>query len=159
MVTGQGVSAIPAGAGSFAVLCVDDLLIVVPQDRVVALEPVVAVEAATDDANAIGSIETEGRRWPVFCIDSTLERVDAMPGSRTICAVLRGTKGRSFGVLCDLAGNAEPSEVHVVPMPSCMRHEVSPVESLAVYADRVGSVLSPVLLSQHLEHLIQCAGS
>ncbi len=128
-----------------AVLDIDGLMLLLPQNELRTLEPVGDVEQVSSEHLEVGWISIADQQWPVFCVSGDLTVMDEIPKQRRIAVMLR-TGNELAGILCDEIKIVRSEELSVYPLPASLRVPTSPLTSLAIYGDTVGGITS----SDHL---------
>jgi len=128
------VPASSAVIGRYALLVMDGLQLLVPQNQVQALEP--GFDVQHPDAGGVGWITVAGARSPVYCLSQDLTPLPEAPASRKICVLLESGAGL-FGVLCDQVTMFERTEREIRPLPPCMGAAGTPIQGLMLHGEQV----------------------
>ena len=123
-----------AAIGLYAVLVMDGLELLIPQNQVHALEP--GFDVQHPDAGGVGWITVAGTRSPVYCLSRDLQPLREAPASRHICALLDSGAGL-FGVLCDEVTMFEQAAHEITPLPACMGSADMPLQGLMLHGEQV----------------------
>lgn len=121
----------------------------IPQGEVVAFEPAIDIDQVSMDDGSIGRIAYKNKQLPVYSFTSALELVQTLPESRRICVCLRHGDIQ-FGILCDEIDNVQDLDFTLFPIPECMQTDSCPVENLAVYGNKIISIISTESISRLL---------
>ena len=133
-------------AGSLiAVLGVDGLKLLLPQNELRTLEPVEDVEQVSHEHGEVGWLSLADQQWPVFCVSRDLTLLAEIPQQRRIAVMLNAANDLA-GVLCDELKIVRPEELSIYPIPLSLQVPGSPLTSLVVYGDTVGCMTT----SHHL---------
>ena len=133
-------------AGSLiAVLGVDGLKLLLPQDELRTLEPVEDVKQGSHEHLEVGWISVADQQCPVFCVAGDLTVLGEIPRQRRIVVMLNADNELA-GVLCDELNIVRSEELNIYPIPVSLRGPGSPLTSLAIYEDTVACMTS----SHHL---------
>ena len=132
----------------YSVLRLDFLVLLVPQHDVRTLEPAADVDMAEPPQNGVGWIHLGNQRYPVFCFSEQLKRLDEVPATRRICAVLAAGEG-AFGLLCSDVSLLRLPDVRLSPMPEAMILPGRPIQGLVLHEDRVMCLSSAARLIAH----------
>lgn len=130
-----------AHAARIAALRLDALNLLIPQQDVRSLESSIDIDASAALAGAIGWIEFQKNRLPVYCLSQQLEPMAQAPAGRRVVVVLNaGT--RAFGLLCSEVTLLEKLSGVVQEMPEAMILSGSPIYALAMHQGAVACVSS-----------------
>lgn len=124
----------PAAFTRYALLTMDGLQLLMPQNQVHALEP--SFDVQYPDTGGVGWITVAGLRSPVYCLSEDLKPLRKTPASRPICVLLDGGAGL-FGVLCDEVTMFEQDEPNIAPLPACMRTPGTPLRGVVLDGEQV----------------------
>ena len=127
----------PAGSaatGRYAVLVMDSLRLLIPQNQVQTLEP--GFDVQHTDTGGMGWITVAGARLPVYCLSEDLKPLRKVPASRLIFVLLDSGAGL-FGVLCDEVTMFEQVAPEITPLPACMVGPDMPLRGLMLHGEQV----------------------
>lgn len=136
------------GKRPYGALKLDLLVLLVPQQEVRTLEPLDDVETVEPPAYGVGWIRFGNERHPVYCFSEQLRRLQKVPATRRICAVLTAGE-HTFGVMCSEVSMLRLPDVRVSPMPEAMILPGRPIHALALHEDTVMCVSSAARLLAH----------
>lgn len=140
----------PAPESGIAVLLIDGLKLLLPQNTIHALEPVLDVEAGADASDAAGWIAYQGQQWPVYCLAKDLTALPDIPASRRVCVILNAAQGY-FCLVCDNVQMLDGRQVEMTALPVCMKSTRSPFHYLAVLDEGIGCVTAVDRLAAFVE--------
>ena len=115
----------------------------IPQEDVVAFEPVVDIDKSGTDENSIGVIAFENDSLPVYEFTSDLELSGTISETRRICVCLRHGDIQ-FAILGDEVDTVQSTDFSIFTIPGCMQTGNSPVRNLAVSGNKVINVITRV---------------
>ena len=142
---------------SYALLTVEQHLLLLPQRDVRTLESVLDLRAEQPPAHGVGWLSFERQDWPVYAMDAAFNPLSAVPANQRICALLTLEEGYA-GLLCSDVAIAPDTAVEFRPLPQAMAKSHRPFHALALFGDRLGLVSSATVLaahfSEHVETLI-----
>lgn len=147
----QGTSKQLNNSAGYAMLLMDGLKLLIPQDQIKAMESTkdIEISKASDQNQVVGYMEFEKRFWPVFSFSNNLTPLASASLDRQFCILLQaGT--RSFGILSEQALLLHPGEIQPQSLPESMLMKESPITGLAIFAGEVISISS----AEHLAALV-----
>lgn len=129
----------PATSSYYAVLCIGEVYLLLPQNQVRTLEPAFDIQYAQEES--IGWITVEGTSSPVYCLSKNIEPIREVPDDLHICALLNVEEG-FYGILCNQVGMLKQSEIQVMSLPECMCTPTIPFNGLVLHDNKVLCVTS-----------------
>lgn len=132
-----------------AVLGIDGLKLLLPQNELRTLEPLEDVKHVSQEHLEVGWISIADQQWPVFCVSGDLSIMGEIPKQRRI-AVMLGTGNEMTGILCDEIKFVGSEDLSVCPLPMSLRLPSSPLTDLVIYGDTVGCMTSSHNLISYL---------
>lgn len=125
-------------AERFVALALDQVSLIVAQQEIQALEPVLDAEpiSSFDEsglAPAAGTLALPSGPCPVFALDSDLRALSEIPAQHRICAIMNH-RDRMYAVSCKEVRllTRGTVEFHAVPRPLESRSLNSPIKTLVV---------------------------
>lgn len=143
---------------SYALLTIEQRLLLLPQHEVRTLESVLDIRTAHPPVHGVGWLSFEHHDWPVYSMDAALNPLSAVPASQRICAILTLAEGY-FGLLCSDVTTAQSSAVVLRPLPQAMAKSHTPLSALALFGDRVGLVSTAIALARYFSVHVAAAGT
>ncbi len=113
-----------------ALVSIDDLRLVIPQNQILTLEPVEDLKAQTDHNQASGLIVTDEGSLPAYNLNNSLE-VAEFKSDRRIVIVLSNLPN-NYAILADELNILEADLVRWKSLPRAIHSEQSPVIQVAV---------------------------
>lgn len=135
----------------FALLSIDGLSLLLPQQDIHTVEPVLDLEPATNGGVHVGWISRDQERWPVHCLSADLELMRELPIERRVCVIL-DHDGLGFGLACEQMTSLQQAHLSFFAVPECMRMPGSPLRALARHSERVLCVTTAADLAGFLAH-------
>ena len=132
-----------------AELVIDRQSLLIAHVHIHSVEPILDVRIESGHGRALGVLELNDDRWPVYCLDGDLNILHGVPATRRACVLLKSGHG-GVGVLCDEVRVVDNASLTMVPVPGCMSGEQSLMDSLAVIDGKVTCVLGADRLSAML---------
>ena len=132
----------------YSMLKLDFLVLLIPQHEVRGLEPADDIDTSEPPVNGVGWIRVGNQRCPVFCFSEQLRRLNEVPVTRRICAVL-AVGEHVFGILCSEVAMLRLPEQRASAMPEAMILPGRPVHALALHEGTVMCVSSAARLIAH----------
>jgi hypothetical protein len=130
-----------SAARLYAVLQMDGIKLLLPQNEVVILE------SSTDVQQ--GWIAFRGGEWPVYCLDAGFVPSLEPPPTRRICALLAHDEGFQ-GLLCDTLEQLPGERLTLHPLPRCMQQPDTLVTGLALQGEQVLYLTSSAQLARFM---------
>jgi chemotaxis signal transduction protein len=131
----------PDAARRFVLLQLDDVALLLSQQDLRSIEPVLDIDVRAASGSMVGVIQLRSGRWPVFCPSDDLQLTTDMPKKRRICAML-SVGALQFGLVCRSVSSVPVRLVKMVPVPPCMLTAEVPLRGLGLYDGRVVCVSS-----------------
>jgi len=135
----------------FAVLSIEGLSLLLPQQDIHTVEPVLDLELTTGERGYAGWINREEERWPVYCLSADLEPLRDLPIERRVCVILDHDES-GFGLACEQMTTLQQAHLSFFAVPECMRTPGLPVRALARHDEGVLCVTTAVDLAGFLAH-------
>jgi len=135
----------------FAVLSIDGLNLLLPQQDIHTVEPVLDLEPATSEGVQVGWISRDQERWPVYCLSADLEPMRELPIERRVCVILDHDE-LGFGLACEQMTTLQQAHLSFFAVPECMRMPGSPLRALARHDEGVLCVTTAADLAGFLAH-------
>lgn len=132
-----------------AELVIDRQSLLIAHVHIHSVEPILDVRIESGHGPALGVLDLNDERWPVYCLDGDLNILNGVPATRRACVLLKSEHG-GVGILCDEVRVIDNAALTIVPVPGCMSGEQSLMDSLAVIDGKVTCVLSADRLSAML---------
>lgn len=137
----------------FAVLSIDGLSLLLPQQDIHTVEPVLDLELATGEGGCAGWINRDEERWPIYCLSADLEPIQELPIERRVCVILDHDElGFGFGLACEQMTTLQQAHLNFFAVPECMRMPGSPVRALARHDEQVLCVTTAADLAGFLAY-------
>lgn len=136
-------------SSGYALLAIDKLKLLIPQQQIKSLEMREDMDNAETSGDVVGYLEFEQRLRPVFCFNDDLSVLNPAPLKRRVCILLQA-KNDLFGILCDHAELLNDAVIHPQPFAECMATADSPLQSLAIIDNDITSISSADLLAELL---------
>jgi hypothetical protein len=133
---------------SYALLTIEQRLLLLPQREVRTLESVLDMRADDPPDHGVGWLPFEQQNWPVYSMDTALNPLSAAPAKQRICALLTLPEGH-VGLLCSDVAMAPGSTVKLRPLPQAMAKSHRPFTALALVGDRIGLVSTATVLATY----------
>jgi len=147
----------PGNERGYGALILDGRRLLVPQQEIVSLEPLLDMTHELQIPGAVGTLPFREAWWPVFCLSGNLDLLTELPDGRRYCMLL--TNGEDgFGLACDQIEPLRQQPGRLQPLPTCMKLPHSPVQGLVVIRDGLGYVTDTASLAVFLEHSVTAAG-
>lgn len=138
----------PAVVDSYALLTIDQLALLIPQQQVRDIKLALDVQRSAEHEKCW--ITFAGVNWPVYCVSEDLQPIRQLPIKRHNCVLLESGAGL-LGVLCDQVEMLEQVGFKILPLPECMRTRDTPLQGLVLFGERVLCVTTA-------ENLLMCVG-
>jgi hypothetical protein len=136
-------------ADLYAVLSMDGRKLLLPQNEVCSLEPVVDINEQAKLPGTVGWIEFQDLQCSVYCLGKDLVTLAEIAKTKRMC-VLLGDGERYLGLVCDQIETLRHEQLSLHPLPACMQNPVSPILALAIYREEVGCVTTMTRLATFL---------
>ena len=133
---------------SYALLTIEQRLLLLPQREVRTLESVLDMRADDPPDYGVGWLPFEQQDWPVYSMDAALNPLSAAPAKQRICVLLTLPEGH-LGLLCSDVAMAPGSTFELRPLPRAMAKPHRPFTALAVVGDRIGLVSAATVLAAY----------
>ena len=133
---------------SYALLTIEQRLLLLPQREVRTLESVLDVRTDDPPDHGVGWLPFERQDWPVYSMDAALNPLSAAPPKQRICVLLTLPEGH-VGILCSDVTMAPGSTVELRPLPQAMATPYRPFTALALVGDRIGLVSAATALAAY----------
>ena len=133
----------------FAVLSLEGLNLLLPQEDVHSVEPILDVEPATNQRTAASWVDQAQERWPIYCLSPELDTMRDLPVERRVCVLLdRDEVG--FGLAVEQVTALQQGQLRFFSLPICMRTPGSPVRAMACQDEAVLCVTTAIDLADYL---------
>jgi len=133
----------------YVLLLMDGLKILIPQDQVIALETITALDVSKADNYTVGHFQFSNKTWPVYCFSHNLTILSSVNLNQKFCVLLQ-TENNFFGILSEQALLLKSQDIRTQLLPESMMIENSPITELAIYNKEVCSISSAELLARFL---------
>ena len=133
----------------FAALSLDGLNLLLPQEDVRSVEPVLDVEPTTSQRTAGNWVDQEQKHWSVYCLTADLTPMGDLPVERRVCVILDHEAVR-FGLSVEQVITLQQAQLSFFSLPHCMRLPGSPIRALACQNDTVLCVTTATDLADYL---------
>jgi len=139
-----------------ALLKISDLILLLPQRDVGALESVIDVDTHEPRPGSVGWFQYAQQQCPVYCLSSDLSLIDEIPDGRRVCASLRSGSGY-IGILCDEVGinnQVHTGQRHALPI--AMHIPDTPVLGLLSFDEgQIACITGGESLAAHIFRQVQ----
>lgn len=135
----------PESRQRFALIELDEVALLLPQQDLHGVEPVLDVDTRLAAGGAAGKIRLRTGLWPVFCPSDDLEPLAQLLPKRRCCAMLLAGN-QFFGLICTSVGSLLAPDVKRMPLPECMPASSAVLGELGLHAGRIVCVTSSARL-------------
>ncbi len=118
-----------------ALIQLDSVVLGLSTSDVQSVELVPDVKPPRDGRSA-GSVELEGKSWPVYCPTDDLGAARDMSDEHRICAMLTVNDGL-FGLLCREVIRVGAENLRTFKLPDCMRTPNIPLHSVGMLGTQI----------------------
>src|SRR5687767_10550045 len=101
---------------SYALLTIEQRLLLLPQSEVRTLESVLDIQVEHPPVHGVGWLSFEHQAWPVYGMDTAFNPLSEVPANQRICVLLT-LVGGYFGLLCSDVTTVQGSAVDFRPLP------------------------------------------
>ena len=133
----------------YVLLLMDGLKMLIPQEQVIALETMTALDVSKADNFTVGHFQFSHKSWPVYCLSHNLTVLSSASINQKFCILLQ-TESNFFGLLSEQALLLKSQDIRSQLLPESMMTENSPIAELAIYNNEVCSISSAELLARLL---------
>jgi hypothetical protein len=139
----------------FVVLKLEHCMLIVAQQEIAALEPVLDVHPLTDDdksqiqGTAAGILRLADGLCPVYALDANLQCLTSIPASYRICSIFRH-HGHHYAVACAEVQLLPKSALQLHAVPNSLVNVKSPIKLLLVNDSRLLLGTTSASLYTHL---------
>ena len=138
----------------YIVLHIDELCLLLPLSEVFAQESAEEVTQNGDrNAGTVGTYIKDELYYPVYALNQHLQLQAELPEKQTECVLLNDSVNQ-FAILCDSFEMVERSLVQISSLPVRMQKAGSPINALAVYAGKIGSITNTAQLHKFLSEKV-----
>jgi hypothetical protein len=134
------------GTGDFANLFMDGLNLLIPQNDIYSLEPVLDMRVIDDDNGAVGEFERGGSIWIIYALSKDLTLLATRPNAYRVIILLKNLD-YACGLLCEQVQPIARNQLVIHSLPSIMDSPQLPLIALARYDDQVRCMSNAKLLS------------
>ncbi|MDD1606491.1 MAG: hypothetical protein LUP96_07335 [Methylococcaceae bacterium] len=134
----------------FAVLSFDGLQLLIPQNDIYSLEPIVDITPSADNSS-LGQLQQGSQVWSLYALSSDLTLLTSRPDSYHIVILMKNVQP-AFGLLCEQVQTIERSQIRIHPVPPAMNCKNSPLLALALTGEEVRCISSASALSDLFPH-------
>ncbi len=124
-----------SSASRQALITIDSLLLVVPQNEIITLEPVEDIDQSIVQGRSVGSLKIETGVIPVFNLDRHLCLTGLEVDRRIVVAL--ANDGSNFAILADELSIIEADLITWNLLPKAVRSEHSPVSQVGILEERL----------------------
>ena len=135
----------PEAQRRYALIELENVALLLPQQDLRAIEPVLDVDTRAPVGRAAGEIRLRTGTWPVYCPSDDLEPLAQMLSARRICAMLEFEQGL-FGLVCVNVASVMAAQVKRFPVPVCMPASCGVLRELGLYDSRIVCLTSAARL-------------
>jgi hypothetical protein len=129
----------------FAVLVFAGLQILIPQNEIYSLEPIIDMTPPVADSHSVGQLQQSGHAWSLYALSANLTLLSSRPDIYR-CAILIKNSQPAWGLLCEQVYTVERSQISIHPVPPVMHGKNSPLLALALVGEEVHYISSANLL-------------
>lgn len=137
-------------SGWFAVLTIDRQKLLLAQNEIRTLEPVIDIDKKTKLPGTVGTLTIQNIRFPVYCVSEDLTVLEIIPTNRRICVLLDEGEN-SFGITCDKIETTNSEHLKFYSLPECMSLQDSPILALAIRGNELNCVTSTGRLAAYIK--------
>ncbi|HEU0187136.1 MAG TPA: chemotaxis protein CheW [Gallionellaceae bacterium] len=145
---------LPGLNATAAVLRIQGLQLMFPQNEVRTLEAASDVDGNAPLPGSAGWINYLRQRWPVYCLSEQLVLQMEVPVERRACALFALNQGY-LGLLCDDVAIMKQVNSQNFALPTIMRNAHTPIQSMLIQDGRLLCASSAQQLAAYLEHLVK----
>lgn len=131
----------------FAVLVFAGLQVLIPQNDIYTLEPIIDMTPPVTDSSSVGQLQQSGQAWSLYALSANLTLLTSRPDSYRIAILMKHTQP-ACGLLCEQVYSIERSEINIHPVPAAMHCKDSPLLALALVGEEVRCISSTTILSR-----------
>lgn len=131
----------------FAVLVFAGLQVLIPQNDIFSLEPIIDMTPPDADSRSVGQLQQSGHAWSLYALSANLTLLTSRPDSYRIAILIKNSQP-VCGLLCEQVYSIERSEISIHPVPAAMQCENSPLLALAMVGEEVRCISSATILSR-----------
>lgn len=143
----------PADAsGMVALLKIGDLILVLPQGEICAMEAAAAIDSVAAKPCSAGWVNYAEQRWPAYGFSEDLALLTEVPAERRTCALLALDLGY-IGILCDDIAMTQQTARRCHELPAPMRLPASPIDGVQVFDDGIACITNARLLAGYISHV------
>ncbi len=140
------------GSAMVALLKIGELILVLPQGEICAMEAAAAIDTAAAKPHSAGWVNYAEQRWPTYVFSEDLVLLTELPAERRTCVVL-GLDLGYVGILCDDLAITQQTAHRCHELPAPMKLPASPIEEVQVFDDGIACVTSARRLAGYLRHV------
>lgn len=131
----------------FAVLVFAGLQVLIPQNDIYSLEPIIDMTPPVADSRSVGQLQQSGQAWSLYALSANLTLLTSCPDSYRIAILIKNSQP-ACGLLCEQVYTIERSEISIHPVPTAMQCKNSPLLALALVGEEVRYISSANILSR-----------
>lgn len=143
---------LPAETASFALLHLDQTLLLIPQADVRVLDLTMDVTRENPPPGGVGWVRFGERQHPVYAPSPRLEWLTEVPAGRIFCALMESDK-RLFGLLCTEVGLVKSNALKFYAIPAAMTTPDSPFQQLVMHEGKLACLTSAAKILANLPPL------
>ncbi len=134
----------------YAMLLIDGLKLLIPQQQIIALEMARDMEINRTDDSVTGFLQFNNKSWPIFCFNYKLSLTTPSGSTVGRFCVLLQSENTYYGILSEQAILLNPEEITLQPLPDAMSTADSPFSALTIYEGEITCISSAELLTNLL---------
>jgi hypothetical protein len=140
------------GPGMVALLKIGELILVLPQGEICAMEAAATIDSAAAKPCSVGWVNYAEQRWPAYGFSEDLALLTELPAERRTCVVLALDLGY-IGILCDDLAMTQPTARRCHELPAPMKLPASPIDEVQVFEDGIACITSARRLAGYIRHV------
>ncbi len=133
-----------SGSSGLAVIAIDNLRLVLPQNQILTLDPVEDMALQTGESGMAGLISTEEGKLPTYYLNDGIKVGKFKTGRRIVIAL--ANEQNPYAILADELAMLDPEQVGWKKKPRAVYSEQTPVLQVAILDKRLICLTSASIL-------------